>query len=306
MKKQTTKKSKVHDLPKRLKNELAAVTPPPPEYHTTIKHFANLGDIVAVMAAVKKYWDITQRKVDFVQQINALAQYYPGATHPTTNADGQNVCVNDAGFDMMKPLLESQPYIHKMVKYEGQHIDLDFDVIRGKTFVNLPNGMIQSWIMYAFPDLAADLTKPWIELPDAPEHPIRKQVDGKIILNFTERYRNQLTDYFFLQNYAPDLIFAGTEREHWLFCNKWKLNIPRLEVKDFLEYAYAIKYARFLTGNQSLGWNIAESMKTPRILELCQYAPNCMPFVGEDSYGFFHQVGLEYYWRVLYNKTLRK
>lgn len=273
-----------------------------PEYVTSVKHFANLGDQVAMLAAVKKYNELTGRRVRFCQMINAPAAYYAGATHPTTAPDGTQVTVNEPMFNMMKPLVESQSYISSYEKYEGQHIDLDFDVIRGKTFVNMPNGMIQSWIMYAFPDLAYDLSKKWIELPEVKNHPIKKQVNGKIIINFTERYRNHITDYFFLRKYAPELIFAGTEREHWIFCNRWNLDIPRLNVKNFLEYAYAIKYSRFLLGNQSFGWNLAEAMKHPRILELCQYAPNCMPFIGEDSYGFFHQVGCECYWRLLYNK----
>jgi hypothetical protein len=309
MKKRQTQKKKIqaHALPRRLENELAVVQSQSEVLVTTVKHFANLGDIIAVLPAIKKYYEVTKRKVVLAQQVNQLAAYYPGAVHPTVNEDGQNVCVNDAMYDMIKPLVESQEYIHKMERYEGQHVDLDFDVIRGdRTFVNMPNGMIQAWIMYAFPDLACDLTQPWVTLPEVKDHPILKQVKGKIILNFTERYRNTVIDYFFMKKYAPDLIFAGTDREHWLFCNKWQLSIPRLEVKDFLEYAYAIKGARFLFGNQSLGWNLSEALKTPRVLEMCRYAPNCHPFVGVDSYGFFHQVGAEYYWRKLYNDTMNK
>jgi hypothetical protein len=270
---------------------------------TTVKHLANLGDIIAVLPACKKYWQVTGRKIKFLQQVNNPAQYYTGATHPTLDESGVQVCVNNSMFEMIKPLIESQDYIHSFEKYEGQKIDLDFDVIRGKTFVNMPNGMIQSWIMFAFPDLAYDLSKTWVELKDKTPLKISKQVKGKIILNFTERYRNYVIDYFFLKKFMPDLIFAGTETEYWKFCNQWQLTIPRLEISNFLEYAHALKSCRFTLGNQSLCWNLAQSMHVPRILELCQYAPNCMPFIGEDSFGFFHQVGVEYYFRLLHNKT---
>jgi len=276
---------------------------PPIEYITRVKHSTNPGDLIAAMAAIKKFYDITQRRAIVSQSTSFLASYYSGAVHPTVNEQGQNVCCNDAMWNMLKPLIESQPYIHSFEKYSGQKIDLDFDVIRGKTFVNLPNGAIQAWITYAFPDLAFNLSDAWINLTGECPPKIKKQVSGKVILNFTERYRNSVIDYFFLKNYAPDLIFAGTEREHWLFCNTWGLNIPRLEVEDFLELGYAIKEARFMLGNQSLNWNLAEAMKSPRILEVCQYAQNCQPLIGPDSYGFFHQVGCEYYFRILYNKT---
>lgn|SRR3990167_1227411 len=272
-------------------------------YLTSVKHMANPGDQIAVMPAMKKYFEATKKKIIFYQTVNAPAAYYPGAIHPTVNPDGVMVTTNDPMFKMMKPLIESQEYIYNYERYTGQHIDLDLDVIRSKTFVNLPHGAIQAWVVYAFPDLHFDLSKAWITLNgECPKH-IKKQVKGKVILNFTERYRNQVVDYFFLKKYAPDLIFAGTEKEHFLFCNRWNLNIPYLTVKDFLELAYALKEARFLLSNQSLCWNLAEGLKTPRILEICQYAQNCQPMIGEHSYGFFHQVGVEYYFRVLYGQT---
>lgn len=271
-----------------------------------IKHSVNPGDLIACMSSMKKFYDSTKRQVIVAQQIGMLAQYYQGASHPTLNNEGAMVCCNEQMWNMLKPLVESQEYIHSFEKYEGQPIDLDFNVIRGKTFVGLPNGMIQSWIVYAFPDLAYDLTKPWITLKEkCPKH-VKDQVKGKVLINFTERYRNATMDYYFLKNYAPDLIFAGTEKEHWIFCNQWQIDIPRLDIKDFLELAHALKEARFLLANQSANWNLAEAMKTPRILEVCSYAMNCSPFVGEDSYGYLHQLSVEYYFKVLYNKTARK
>ena len=40
------------------------------DLYTTVKHFANLGDAIAVMGAVKKYYDVTSRKVMFCQTVN--------------------------------------------------------------------------------------------------------------------------------------------------------------------------------------------------------------------------------------------
>lgn len=290
----------MHEINLRLNSEFA--NQPYIKDVVKIKHSINPGDAVASMAAVKKFWEVTGRKAMWCQKIGQEAQYYTGAVHPTVDdKTGTNVCMNNRMFEMMKPLMESQAYVDSVEKYEGQEINLDFDTIRGKTFVNLPHGSIQAWVMYAFPDLAYDLSTPWIELDDnCPPH-ILEQVQGKIIVNFTERYRNTLMDYYFLKNYEFDLVFAGTEREHWLFTSKWNLNIPYLKVDDFLEYAYAIKNSRFILCNQSIGWQIAEAMKHPRILEICQYAQNCLPFYGEHSYGYFHQVGLEYYVKKLSN-----
>ena len=267
------------------------------------RHSVNIGDLVAAMGCVKKYYEITGRKAIILQTIGYLAQYYTGAEHPIVDESGRNVTVNQTMFDMAKPLIESQNYVHSIQKYSGQNVHVDFDVIRGKTFVNLPHGTIQGWLPIAFPDLAFDISQPWITLGDkCPAH-IKGQVVGKVLINFTARYRAKI-DYYFLQGYAPDLIFSGTEKEHWDFCNQWGLNIPRLEIRDFLELAYAIREARFFLGNQSMAWNLAQSMGTPRLLEMCNFADNCFPGIGKESYGYFYQVGAEHYFRLMYNKTI--
>ena len=76
-----------------------------------IKHGCNLGDIIASLAAVKRFYDVTKRKVIFCQVIDLKAAYYPGATHPTQNSVGEMVCLNTPMFEMMKPLIDSQEYI---------------------------------------------------------------------------------------------------------------------------------------------------------------------------------------------------
>lgn len=303
MKKKSTKKA--HDISPRLETGLAnsSIVSPQEGNYTRVFHAVNPGDLIAAMGAIKKYYDVTKRKVVVSQSISTLAAYYQGAVHPTVNERGENVCCNLPMWNMLKPLIESQEYVHSFEIYEGQKIDLDFNVIRNKTFVNLPSGAIQNWVSLAFPDLAFDLSKAWIILNgECPDY-IKQQVSGKVILNFTERYRNQVMDYFFLKHYAPDLIFAGTEKEHYLFCTRWGLSIPRLEVNDFLDLAYAIKECRFLFANQSMNYNLAEAIKKPRVLEICQFAQNCIHGIGEHSYGFFHQLGAEYYFRKLYNET---
>lgn len=261
-----------------------------------VKHFCNIGDVIAALAGLKSYWEKNNRKIIFSQQLDVPAQYYESAYHETQDDKGTMVCMNSKIWEMTKPLLLSQEYIHDVEVYEGQTpIVIDIDVIRKKVFTNLPHGQIQGWIMMAYPDLAYDLSRAWIHIDDnCPTH-IESQVKGKILLNFTERYRNAHINYYFLRKFKHRIIFAGTDREYLLFVNKWKLEVPKLVTKDFLELAHAIKVARFTLCNQSMVWNLCEAMKTPRILEICEFAQNCMPNCGEKSYGFFHQDAVEYY-----------
>jgi len=148
---------------------------------TRFKHFTNPGDLMATMASFKAYNELSKRKVIVCQQIDVRANYYQGAQHETKDTAGEMVCMNQKMYDKIRPLILSQDYIEDMEPYVGQQIQVDIDVIRKKNFVNIPHGSIQAWPFYAYPDLAYDLTRPWIELNDAdiPDR-IREQVDGKV------------------------------------------------------------------------------------------------------------------------------
>lgn len=282
---------------------------------TRVKHFTNIGDAVAALAALKRYWEITGKKIIFCQQLDVPANYYPGAVHPTTDEKGIQVMCNQSMFDMIKPLLLSQEYIHDAEVYNGQPINIDLDVIRKQIFVNLPNQAIQQWIFMAYPDLAADLSKAWVEIGevDISDCAIAYRnlvttylplpdLSQMAIVNFTERYRNRHIDYFFLKKYKNRLLFSGTSAEHQIFCETWDLDIPRLIINNFLQLAYILKQVKFSLSNQSFLWNLMESCKFPRILELCEFAPNCQSFIGEDSFGFLHQQGVKYYFERLMKK----
>lgn len=258
--------------------------------HITFKHYANAGDLAAILAGVKGVCETLNAKAVLYQQLNVRADYYPGAVHPVTDKDGAFVCMNEKQFEMLAPLIKAQDYVEDFLPWEGQEIVVDLDVVRGRTFANLPYGMIQSWPMFAFPDMACDLSQPWLKAEK-----LTGPINDSIILNFTQRYRNPSINYFFLKKYQDRCFFVGTRTEHELFCSTWKIDVPYREVKDFLELAGIINSCKFFLGNQSMCWNIANGLGHPRILEMYAGAPNCQPFVGPDNYGFYHQPALEYY-----------
>lgn len=288
-----------------------------------VRHYCNIGDQVASLIGLKKYYELTGKKSVYCQQLNVRARYYDGAIHPVMK-DGQQVMCNEAIWELMKPLIKAQEYIADAQVYNGQPlgvaedgevIGIDFTVIRQHIFVNIPNQAIQQWLFIAFPDIAADISKAWITVPDKVNISNCKLKYGatiksippnffknKCIVNFTERYRNEHMEYFFLKHYETELVFSGTEKEHKLFCKQWGLKIPLLIVKDFLQLAFILKQSKFLLSNQSFLWNLAESIKHPRTLELCVGAPNCQAFVGEDSYGYLNQTGNVVYFETLMSK----
>lgn len=257
------------------------------------KHSANSGDLIASLASIKKVCEDREAKAIIYQRIGLKADYYMGAVHPVTNESGQMVCMNKKMFDMLKPLIEYQNYVLEFREWQGEEVDFDLDLIRSY-FVNMPYGSIQKWYSYVYPQLNCDLTKKWLNVGH------NELYNNTVIINRTERYNNPQITYFFLKEYHHKLIFAGTQKEYENFCSEFKLEIPKLEVKDFLELAQAIYSCKFFIGNQSFCYNISEAIKVPRILELCSFAPNCIIY-GSNGYDFYHQPALEYFFKKLIN-----
>jgi hypothetical protein len=149
--------------------------------------------------------------------------------------------------------------------------------------------------------MACDLSEEWLD-SDYWDWPKRYDYKDKIIINRTERYINPYISYFFLKDYENDIIFSGTEHEHEIFCKQNNLQMPRLEINNFLELAKTIASCRFFVGNQSLNWHLADAQKVTRILELCPQFPNTFP-TGANGYAFYHQKTLEYYFQQRLNET---
>lgn len=271
-------------------------------------HNCNCGDLICSLAGIREIYRKYGKKAIIYQELDVPGGYMEGLIHSVKDENGVQVTFNRKMFDMMRPLLLSQEYIEDFQVYEGQPIEIDLTVIRPgdypgrppgtiprRQFVNIPNMALPGWTMLAYPPMACDISESWIDVLDG-------EFDRKLILiNRTERYQIPKISYSFLKQYS-DLVFTGTEIEHGKFCKEFDLDIPRLEVDNFLDLAQAMKNCRFFIGNQSFPWNLANAMGTPRILEMYYQAPNCQPFVGKDNYGFLQQVPFEYYVDLLYNK----
>jgi hypothetical protein len=154
--------------------------------------------------------------------------------------------------------------------------------------------------------LQTDLSKPWINIREYETHedgdfkvhtkrlPLLLPSHGKILINRTSRYQNGWINYYFLEKYKDHLMFTGLPDEHRQFQKDWQFELPLLEVKDFYELAVALYNCKFFIGNQSMCFSLAEAMKVPRLLEVCDFAPNVIP-IGENAYDFRFQESLIFF-----------
>lgn len=254
-----------------------------------IKTSSPAGDLIAMMAGIKHLCEEKNTKAIIYQRLNATGIGYEGAIHPFKDDIGDEVMMNEYMFNMLKPLIEVQEYIESFEIYTGQEYEIDLDKARLEVFTNQPRGSINRWIFYVYPQMACDLSNAWI-------YPKKLDVYGMsdvIAINFTFRYRNSIADYNVLKNYKY-IEFVGLPQEHEHFCNQWQLDIPLKKFNNFRDLAVYLKSCKLFLGNQSFCYQLAESMKIPRILELSPVLPNVIPN-GINGYDFYHQQALEYY-----------
>lgn len=255
----------------------------------TFKTSLYTGDIISTLPGIREACRRGETKADIYIWIDRHGHSYDGAVHPY-----QGKMMTDYSYEMLKPLLEEQEYVMQVSKWHGETIAVDLDMLR-QVNVGMPYGSIHRWPFYMWPDMACDLSIPWLRV-DPDTHDFRTA--GMVLINRTSRYHNGFINYFFLKEYKEKLMFCGLEEEHLAFCTEWEIDIPLLKVNNFLELAVAMDGCKFFLGNQSACYAIAEGLKIPRMLEVCPFAPNVIPCGGE-AYDFMRQEALEFMFKDL-------
>ncbi len=253
------------------------------------------GDLISTLPGIREACRRLGATAEIYLWLGKKGEPYAGAQHPYGGE-----MQNEYTYRMLKPLLEAQDYISLVKPWEGEQITVDLDTLR-EHVVGMPYGSIHRWPFYIWPDMMCDLSKKWLDVKYDSYDGITTALVDKILINRTSRYQNPFTAYFFLREHQDDLMFIGMEDEHKVFCEQWGLDIPHFKVNDFYELAVAIASCRFFIGNQSLCFAIAEGLKTPRLLEVCPWAPNVIP-TGAHAYDFQQQFALEILFKELKSK----
>lgn len=256
-------------------------------------HAMPCGDLLSILPGFKQVYETSGVKALVYQKLNhsyGIGGAYLGAKYSITDSQGEPVTMNQMVFDAVRPLLLSQEYIEDFREWNGEEIDFNLDAIREQP-VTTPYGCINRWPFYVWPDMATDLSKPWIGFTTPACIP---EAENKILINRTERYNNPLVSYNFLNKYKEHVLFLGLPNEYEVFCKQNKLTIPHIKLNDYYEIASAMLSCKFYIGNQSSLFQVAEGLKVPRVLEVCRDIPNVIGS-GPGFYDFLTQRSLEYY-----------
>jgi hypothetical protein len=271
------------------------------------KSFSPAGDLIAVLPCMRQIYRDTGKKAVIYARLDVQGHYYDGAIHSTFNDEGTAVCMSKNHWDMLVPLLQAQDYVHSCEVWEGQEFDFDLDRIREFGGTPMPHGHLYYWQPLVYPQLATDFSERFIKATgDFAVRIVSKNntivysgnyvnvLRDKVIISRSERYVNQYVTYHFLKPYQSSLVFAGTKKEHDRFCAEWNLDMPYLEVKNFLELTRAFQSCKFAITNQTMAAHILNGIGKKRLLEVFPSAANTWP-TTKHGYPFMHQVSLEYY-----------
>lgn len=223
--------------------------------------------------------------------LKAQADIYFGLDVQMKFLDGTRAGLTRKTYEMAKPLIEAQEWCNSVQEYTGQRVDRDLDQTQLNPAINnpvMPYNHLGRWYGQMWPDMECDLSEPWISVTRSGFN-----MDRNILINRTDRYRNENIDYSILKPWEDRTFFVGLENEYARFNQETGLNITYLRIDDFLSLASAISVCRVFIGNQSMCFGIAEAMKSPRILEVCHFAPNVIPH-GSNGYDFVWQHGLDF------------
>lgn len=240
-------------------------------------HTGNVGDIIYALPVIKKLHEIVNVPLNLILKLNEPLRLGQGMIHPLNN-----VMLNTATAEFLKPLITSQPYISSCVIYTDQPVDINLSLFR-KAGIRQDRGNIARWNFYTT-GVTANLTEKWLIVnPDA-------QYNDTIVVARSQRYNNPIIDYSFLSKY-PKIAFIGVKAEYEAI-RKFIPEIKWVQVNSFLEMARIIAGSKFFIGNQSFPFSLAEALKVPRVLENYHAAPNVI-VEGENAYDFYFQKHFE-------------
>ena len=241
-------------------------------YH--FRHSGNSGDLIY---SIPTMYALAGGKPIHLHLNLGMRGHYGKKPHPLGN-----LMLNEKMVAMLQPLLLAQKDFATVDVLKDQTVDYNLDLIREYPFP-LNRGNIARWYFYIFA-VNYDLGKAWLKVqPDT-------SMTDYIVVARSQRYRQPLIDYSFLQQYKK-IAFVGVPQE----LEDMRLMLPGIEyrpVENFLELARVIAGSKLFIGNQSFPFSIAEALKTKRILEVYHQSPN-VNVEGADGYDFCFQLQFE-------------
>jgi len=220
----------------------------------TFKHSGTTGDLIYSLPIVQHFGG--GEFYLHLNQINWIGQHYYGST-PSAFHQGR---MNDADFEMLKPLLETQSYITKFQKLDNNvMVTHNLDKFR-PLFVGHPGNYVDIYAT-AF-GITDDAVKeklrktPWLKVNSLLKVPGRD-----VAINRTSRWipptLSNIWNIWKENGVEQRAFFIGLPEEYEEFKKNLGWDIPYQPTNNLLELAQYIAGSNRFIGNQSAALSIA-------------------------------------------------
>jgi hypothetical protein len=178
-------------------------------------------------------------------------------------------------FKLLEPLVAQQDYIKEFKILEhSDKVDWASEDFRKLRHFTVGETLMQAHLNHycAVKKTQTHISgsTPWLTV--APS----SKSKGRVIVNLTERYRNQSFRWKDVVKHYGDLIlFVGLEHEHLYFCRDFG-KVEHAKTDNLLQVAELIAGSELFIGNQSSAFAIAEGLKHRRIQETSLVFPDCI------------------------------
>lgn len=229
----------------------------------TFKHMGKIGDVIFSLPCIR--------------ELGGGILYLPEST-----PDG----CNDL-YSTMEDLLLQQPYIHEVREYPsglaykeqapGIHIDYDLDLARDQPL----KGVIHIVKRYldAFGVELGNWKEPWLKVEGAPiltGDYVLINYTGRHIRNKQWRIESKVNWNKIVNGIQYPKYFVGLAEEHFLFCQKYNVDLPYLQTDNLLQLATLINYSKAVYCNQSSCLAISQSLGKEYYLDVKPGKRNCL------------------------------
>lgn len=229
----------------------------------TFKHSGDLGDIIYSLPTIKALGGGT-------------VYLNPGKPLPKPiNGIPTKKFTSVTPINMIRPLLEAQDYIDKVLVWDGEEVTYDLDQFRNKGYQLGRTNLAEAHCM-AFGIDKSVINEQWIFNVQP-----KKVKNAKYVFHRSARYHNHEFEQkwwpYYIGRYAPHAVFVGIPDEYKDFIKRFNCHdLEFYQVRDFLELAEIISGSELFVGNQSMPFSISEGLHVKNVLEMDRNNPNCI------------------------------
>lgn len=181
--------------------------------------------------------------------------------------------------ELLRSLLELQPYIKSVNFSETTPDNVDFDLNRFREYLVMEPELLKTGQrrfnlaeahLYTFKMPIAECRSSWLTVDRV------ETIAGRpVLIHRSARWRNAAFPWAkIMERYAAHAVFVGLESEYEDFIEEWG-RLPFRPTSTFLGLARLIAGCELYIGNQSLPYALCEGLKQRSILEVWTEGANC-------------------------------